>query len=126
MDKMNQCPCCGRAVEPLELFVFSNGNIASYNGDAVHLPTMQTALLRCLARAWPHSLTSDALVSQLYAAREPEHAIKLIHVYVHHLRKSIAKLGIQILHTDHAGYRIVLPHQAQIARTSVQRRKIAA
>lgn len=120
------CPCCGQGINPLQLFVFSDGNIASYNGDAVHLSNMQTTLARALARAWPNAMSLDSIINALYGNREPHSAQATVRVYVNQLRRELRKLDIEIICTKETGYRLSLPHQVSIARVSVQRRKIAA
>ena len=120
------CPCCGQGVNPLQLFVFSDGNIASYNGDAVHLSNMQTTIARTLARAWPNAISLSGLIMAMYGNREPPSAQATVRVYINQLRRELRKLDIEILCTKDTGYRLSLPHQVSIARVSVQRRKIAA
>lgn len=120
------CPCCGQGVEALQLFVFSDGNIASYNGDAVHLSNMQTTIARTLARQWPNAVSLNNLILALYGNREPQSAQATVRVYINQLRHELRKLDIAIICTKDTGYRLSLPHQVSIARVSVQRRKIAA
>jgi DNA-binding response OmpR family regulator len=120
------CPCCGQAVDPLKLFIFSDGNIASYNGDAVHLSNMQTTLARTLARAWPNAVPLHGLIHEMYGKNEIPSAKETVRVYVNQLRGRLRPLDIEILCEKESGYRLSLPHQVSIARVSVQRRKIAA
>lgn len=122
----SKCPCCGQGISPLKLFVFTDGNIASYNGDAIHLNNMQTAITRVLAEAWPNALTNDQIVSRIWGNKPLPSALPTLRVYIRDLRRNLKKLDIEILCNRDCGYRLSLPHQVSISRAAAQRLRLAA
>lgn len=117
------CPCCGSRVDSRDVYLDRESGVVSLGGVSASLNGQQTTIVIHLLRAWPRTVSTDALLMALYADREePETATKVLHNVLKMLRPIIAPLGLSVSHRFGVGYKLSIPQHASVNKLSVNRR----
>lgn len=108
------CPCCGRPIDadaPVTLDL--EAGIVVANGQFAYLSQQQMAVFAAIWDAFPRMLTREAL----FNATAPvigwdDRELKIVDVFICHVRRKLRPLGIEIETMWGKGYRAVRPREA--------------
>lgn len=81
--------------EHLNVDLASNQVTAPWVIGAVHLTPREAEVLTILCTI-PGPVPIGRIIARVYGDQEPDHGRKAVHVYVYHLRKKIAPMGLII------------------------------
>lgn len=106
------CPTCNRPMPVADLIVDPGAGNVALKGDVVHLPRKVFLVFQQLLAVYPNPKSRDRLFDGIYSDRfadddfpEPE----VIRVWIHRLRKLIARLGMRVRTVAGFGYALEMP-----------------
>lgn len=103
------CPCCGRPLPDLPDLIVDPAGFLVRNGRFARLTWQEFTLFEAMRNRPGRVRSKEQLLAALYALRHdgevPE--IKIIDVFICHLRKKLAPLGLEIQTLWGHGYRFV-------------------
>jgi len=98
------CPTCHQPAPDSRLMVCLQTNVASFGGQTVQLRPREAEIAEIMRRAYPRSLSAEAIASRLYGVSDG--SIGAVYVLTCHLRRKLATIGATIQHTHSTGYRL--------------------
>ncbi len=103
------CPCCGGPVDTVKLELNHDERIVRRGGSFARIGPHPFAVLEALVEAYPRVARRESIHSRLYEMRadgeEPD--VRIVNVYVCHLRRDLKPLGLTVLSVWGQGYRLV-------------------
>lgn len=80
------CPCCGQPM---------NAGKAPIDAlEEAPLSAVKRTIVRRLAKAYPRSVSAEALIEEIYSgAREPEKARNILSIQLNRLRRDLSQYG---------------------------------
>jgi DNA-binding response OmpR family regulator len=108
------CPCCGRPLPASDELRIDPAGIVVCNGRFATLTRQEASLLTSLHSHLAKVHSKDQLLSDLYWRETDEPDIKIIDIYVHHIRRKLAPLGVTIQTVWGRGYRLLPPAQGKV------------
>jgi DNA-binding response OmpR family regulator len=110
------CPTCGQPVaDAATLLVSPTGASVTRLGAGAVLTLGQAAVLEILRKKFPAHAAHEALILGMYGHQEPDWSENVLKIHVHHLRRKLAPLGVEIKTVWGVGYRLAF-HDAPVAR----------
>ncbi|WP_054310002.1 helix-turn-helix domain-containing protein [Mesorhizobium sp. 1M-11] len=102
------CPCCRQPLPVNDALILDEGGIVVCNGRVAALTWQEHALLEILVAAKHQVRSREQLLDRIYSLRPndpPE--IKIIDVFICHIRRKLKPLGVQIQNVWGRGYRLL-------------------
>lgn len=98
------CPCCGQLIKGADLKVSMEFNTVICGDRALKLTPKQCEIVYVLQRAWPHTLPTSRLISQVWGHAEVDDPTVRNTIYT--ARKRLKTIDYTIRATHSRGYRI--------------------
>lgn len=102
---MNLCPCCG-ARATSELLVDLDTNQIAYKGQFIRVPAKCAELAYVLVQRYPRTVSFGALISKMWEEHEPVDSKNALRIYTCLLRRSLAKIDMDVVAIRNVGYRL--------------------
>ena len=106
------CPSCGQSLPSNDFIVDLDHNQAMRHGRTVKVTRQQTEILFTLNKAMPRVVSAEKLISAVYGAQErPIDEASVIRTQICRMRKTVARLGIDIRAELGRGYYLQLSEE---------------
>lgn len=121
MTNQPVCPCCGHAVDPVDVLMDVGRGLIAHNGGVIRVSDYQFRMLRSLIEAYPAVVSKDRLYFHVYGEKidggpDP----KIIDVQVCKLRRMLDPVGLVITTSWGVGYAIEMTEAAKAGATRLK------